>query len=309
MPTPRRARTHLVTVFALLATALSATEVTTLPVGPKPESVTRGFESKLFVSLMGESRALGDSDGSIVSLEEKTSTVTTFATGFDDPKGLVFTGTHLITADFKTVWRIDASGKKEILAAAKNFPTAPLYLNDVALSPDGKAVLVTDMGARDKILGPSGLHPLDSPEARAVPALGRVYRIALDTGTVSIALDHHAALPCPNGLHVLPDDTLLLAEFFTGNLLSFAPGSTSPTTLSREHRSCDGLAHDTSGNLYVSEVLTGRIHRISPDGQKTLLLTLPSAADHLIDDTHPEAPRLLIPDTKSGTLVLLPLTK
>ncbi len=289
--------------------SLFATAPFEIKVGPKPESVTRGFENKLFVSLMGESRALGDGDGSIVCLDEKSGAVTTFATGFDDPKGIVFTGTHLITADFKTVWRIDASGKKEILADAKAFPDAPLYLNDVALAPDAKAVLITDMGARDNMLGPAGLHALESPEAKALPSVGRIYRIALDTGAVSIVIDHNPAMPCPNGLDVLPDGTLRIAEFFTGNLLSFAPDSTTPTTLAREHRSCDGLAHDTSGNLYVSEVLTGRIHRISPSGEKTLLLKLPSAADHLLDETNPDAPRLLIPDTKSGTLVILPLHK
>ena len=35
-------------------------------------------------------------------------------------------------------------------------------------------------GARDKIMGPDGLWPLDSPEAKALPALGRIYHIGLD---------------------------------------------------------------------------------------------------------------------------------
>ncbi len=301
---------HLLLLFSLSAFSPSAflhAETTTIKVGLKPESVTYGFDGKLFLSLMGESRALGDADGSIVCLDEKTSTVTTLTTGLDDPKGLVFTGTHLVTADFKTVWKIDASGQKTILAEAKNFPTAPIYLNDVALSPDGRSVLVTDMGARDKILGPAGLHPLDSPEARALPALGRVYRISLDTGAVSIALDHSPAMPCPNGIDALPNGAIRVAEFFTGNILEYNGCET--TTLATGLRSCDGIAHDRAGNLYLCEVLTGQVWRIAPNGEKTLLIKLASAADHLLDETNPDAPRLLIPDTKSGTLVILPLHK
>src|SRR5512145_2398177 len=121
--------------FALLcASQVLAGEVTSLPVGPSPESVTRGFGGRLFVTLMGRSRVPGDGDGRIVSFDEKKATSTDLATGLDDPKGLVFTGTHLVTADFKTVWSVDEKGNKRVLAGPAAFPDEPLFLNDVALT-------------------------------------------------------------------------------------------------------------------------------------------------------------------------------
>ncbi len=40
-----------------------------LAVGATPESVTKGFEGKYFVTLMGTSRKLGDGDGKIAQVD------------------------------------------------------------------------------------------------------------------------------------------------------------------------------------------------------------------------------------------------
>ena len=40
-----------------------------LAVGPTPESVTKGFGGKYFVTLMGASRKAGDGDGKVVKVE------------------------------------------------------------------------------------------------------------------------------------------------------------------------------------------------------------------------------------------------
>jgi biotin carboxyl carrier protein len=59
-----------------------------LAVGATPESVTKGFGGKYFVTLMGASRKAGDGDGKIVKVDGDKVTVLT--EGLDDPKGIVF---------------------------------------------------------------------------------------------------------------------------------------------------------------------------------------------------------------------------
>jgi sugar lactone lactonase YvrE len=312
--------------LALVASALLCAspslgdEAKTITVGPSPESVTRGFGGRLYVTLMGTSRTPGDGDGRIVSFDEKTATATVLAAGFDDPKRLVFTGTHLVTADFQTVWSVDEKGTRTVLAGPAAFPDEPLFLNDVALTLDRKAVLVTDMGARDKLFGPSGLWPLDSPEGRAVPALGRVYRIELSTGRVSIAIDRSAIMPCPNGVDILADGAIRVGDLFTGNLIEFrgaasksrsadAPtlGEKDAKLLATGHRGADGVVHDETGALYLSEVFSGIVWRLGSGGEKRELARLTSAADHFVDASPAPEPRLIVPDTKAGTLVMIPL--
>ncbi len=288
----------------LAASFVSAAELRSVAVGPTPESVTPGFGGRLYVTLMGTSRQAGDGDGRIVMVDGDT--VRPFADGFHDPKGIVFTGTHLITADFTQVWRIDSEGRKTLLASPEAFPVPPVYLNDVALSPDGQSVLVTDMGATNRMRGPDGqLWPLESAEARELPRVGRVFRIGFD-GRVSIAVDANAAMPCPNGVDVLEDGRIRVAEFFTGTLLEYpADGSTrNPKVLGRGFRSGDGLAHAADGSIYVSEVITGRVARIRADGSIDELATLSSAADFHFDR---ERRQLIVPDSKAGTLVFVPV--
>jgi len=151
--------------LAVVRLASPSARLKSISVGPNPESVTRGFDGDLIATLMGSTRTKGDGNGRIVRI--KGEIVTDFATGFDDPKGLVFAGDSLVTADFDHVWRIDASGKKNLLAGPAAFPTPPLYLNDIAVAPDGQGIYVTDMGVPGKMRAPDGqLWPLDSRKPR-----------------------------------------------------------------------------------------------------------------------------------------------
>ena len=273
-----------------------------LAVGPNPESVTRGFGGSYFVSLMGETRTPGDGNGRIVVLEGDSPR--TFAGGLDDPKGLVFVGGFLITADFTRVWKIDAAGGKSLLAGPGSFPHPPVYLNDVAVAPDGQSVLVTDMGAVAKMRDPAGkLWAPGSAEARALPAIGRVYRITLD-GRVTEVIAANAQMPLPNGVDVLPDGRIRVAEFFHGRILEWSDGVWK--TLAEGHRSADAIVHDRKGRFYVTEVFTGKVWRYAADGssREDLGGGLESAADMMVDEDTGFA---VVPDTKRGLLVFLPL--
>ncbi len=287
--------------FWMMANPVTAGQ-DTLVVGPNPESLTRGFDGEIFVSIMGESRKEGDADGGIFKLDGKE--ISTFCDGLDDPKGIVMIGDFLVTTDYRKIWKIDKQGKKELLVGPEDFPNPPLYLNDVALSPNGKSVLVTDMGDKDKMADASGkFWPLDSEGAKALPALGRVYRVTLD-GDVTEVIPPNAEMPCPNGVDVLADGTIRVAEFFTGNILE--RDGEKWKIIADGHRSADAIVHDSKGRFYVSEVKTGRVTRYEADGsgQTELGEDLQSAADMIVDE---KSRQLIVPDTKAGKLVFIGL--
>lgn len=295
------ALTLFLCIGALQGHANDASSFRTLTVGATPESVVFGFDGKLFVTLMGSKREKGDGDGKVVMVDGDK--VTPFTDGLDDPKGIVFIGGKLITADFDKIWAIDTKGVKTLLAGPDAFPKPPIYLNDVVLEPGGKSILVNDMGDIKAMFAPDGTFwPLDSEEAKNLPPLGRVYRITLE-GEVSVVIDHAQEFPNPNGIDVLPDGTLLIAEFFRGTLLEWKAGKW--RTISSDHRSGDGIAHDDAGNLYLTEVKTGNVWHIKAEsGEKNKLATLQSAADLILDG---EKKQLIVPDSKAGLLVFIPV--
>ncbi|MCW5556262.1 MAG: SMP-30/gluconolactonase/LRE family protein [Verrucomicrobiae bacterium] len=290
-------------LVAFVAFALSsshAAERRVVRVGKNPESVTKGFGGHYYVTLINEGNVPGD--GTVVKLVGDQPEV--FATSLENPKGIVFVGGYLVTADMKTVWKIDAEGRKSVLAAEKDLPfPVSNFLNDVAAAPDGKSVFVSDMGASDKMNGPEGLWPLDSPQAKALPAIGRIYQITLE-GKVSIAVDANPDMACPNGVSAPGPDELLVGEFFTGNLISVSQGQRK--VLATGYRGADAIERDPQGNLYVSSWTQGKVWKLDPRGQNATVLAegFQSAADFFLD---PEAKQLVLPDMRAGTLTFLPL--
>jgi sugar lactone lactonase YvrE len=284
--------------FAVLfAGSAFAADIKSIDVGANPESVTKGFGGKYYVTLMGATRNPGDGDGGIVVIENDQAKP--FVSGMHDPKGIVFLDGSLITADFTEVWKINGKGEKKLLAGPDAFPKPILFLNDVAIAADGKSVLVTDMGARDKIAGPDGFWPLDSAEAKAVPAVGRIYQITMD-GKVTEVIGADEKMKCPNGVDVSADGKIRIAEFFTGNIYEWEKGDFK--VIAEGHRSADAIVHDSKGNFYVTEVRTGNVWKYP--GKTKMGEGLTAAADAFVDE---EAGLLLVPETKAGKLVFLPL--
>jgi sugar lactone lactonase YvrE len=284
----------LAAIVLVVPVSAQTTLVKTLNIGDRPESVCRGFDGKLYVTVMNSKDTAGDAVIKVVDGDK----ISTFATGMDEPKGIAFTGDHLITADSKQVWKIDAKGKASVLAAADAFPHPPVFLNDVAVAPDGKSVFVTDTGDVPAMLGPDGLWPLDSPQAKEIPVIGRVYQIQFD-GKVTVAIDACPEMLNPNGVTSPEAGLLLVAEFFKGNILIHRDGKL--TILNTGLRGGDGIERDSKGNLYVSSWTQGKVWKLDPDAKKTEVIIKghKAAADFLLDEKNG---LLILPDMTAGTL-------
>jgi sugar lactone lactonase YvrE len=274
----------------------------TIPVGTRPESVTKGFGGRWFITVMNTPLTAGD--GVVKVLDGDTAS--DFATGFNEPKGICFTGKFLVVTDVNKVWKIDAKGEKTVLADDASFSEPVVYLNDAACEPGGKAVFITDMGAHSKMRDPEGkLWPLGSPGAVALPAIGRVYRIGLD-GKVKIALDKTTDMPCPNGVSVASRGRLLIGEFFTGTLMEAKGGKLKP--LASGMRGADAIEEDGKGNVYVSSWDQGKVWKVGKGNKEPELVAegFQAAADFFLDR---KGQQILLPDMKAGTLTFLPLPK
>jgi gluconolactonase len=100
-----------------------------------PESAAVGPDGKVYVTVIGEREKKGDGSVAIV---EPSGKITMFATGLDDPHGVVIVADSLYIADVKVVWKVDAKGKVEVYLGPEGFPRAPGYLNDIAHDGKGK---------------------------------------------------------------------------------------------------------------------------------------------------------------------------
>ena len=244
-----------------------------------PESVVLNPQGQMFVSVIGEPDR--DGDGAVVKIEDGK--VVPFASGLDDPKGLVALQRWLFVADKKRVWRIDETGKAEVFAPASSFPTPPLFLNDLDVDLETGMLYLSDSGNRQ---GENGA----------------VYRIS-PQGAVSLILDKkrlpgssHAEWRTLGRAH-----HLLLADFGTGMLHRIKLADSSVETVAEGLGAADGLAWDQFGRLFVSDWRGGRVFGIARPGDRPVLLAhgLTNAADLIVD---PATPRLLIPDMGGGTV-------
>jgi sugar lactone lactonase YvrE len=100
-----------------------------------------------------------------------------------------------------------------------------------------------------------------------------------ENGSVTVLLRGIAG---PEGLIVLPDGTLIIAEQRTNRILTLAPGAPSPTVLralpgtpstARCKDGVDGIALDpTTNTVIVPDSPTGEVYSMSLDGKNLTLL-------------------------------------
>jgi sugar lactone lactonase YvrE len=290
-------------------------------VGPRPESVVRGWGDKLYVSIQGPSGELGVMDGEVRVVDLATGKAAPFAAGFENPRGLTFTGKELVIADQKKIFRVDSAGNKTLLAASEQFPNPANFFNDMATEPGGKAVLVTEMGRRDLIRvpattppSPQRLIPVDSPAAYDVPPLARVYRITLEkTPTITSMFEPSRKLLVINGVTTSSKKrgNLLVLDFFHGSIVEVEPHgaggkSSKMTILATGLRGADGIEQGKDGTIYVSSFENGMVWRLGADGDNLRVLVneagFQTTADLTLDE---KAKKLYVPNTAAGTIMVV----
>lgn len=288
--------------FAVASGVLCAESHKTISVGKNPESVCRGFGGKLYVTMINDEEP---GDGTIVVVEGEQATV--FAKGFNAPKGLVFVGDYLVTADETTLWKVDKTGAATKLVEAKNFPEPIEFLNDVAVGHDGASVYVSEMSTPKPMFDPAGdrkLWDLDGPQAKTLPNKGCIYKVTLK-GEVSVAVPAgNPLIRFPNGVAIGSEgEGIFVGDFFSGEIVNYQDGKY--RTLATGMRGIDGLTI-TKDTFYASSWTQGKVWKVDRKTRATTVILegLKSAADFYYDVKNNQ---LVVPDMISGTLTFLPI--
>jgi len=251
-----------------------------------PESVCLGGDGRIYVTEIGEFDKDGDGFVSVV-VDGKAQP---FAKGLDDPKGIVAFQNAFYVTDKKRVVRVDGQGNVSVFATPEKFPTAPLFLNDIAVDPETNSLYVSDSG---DLKG----------------AAGAVYRIDARSAKITTVADPKTIpeMNTPNGLILDGSSHLLMADFGSGNLYRIKLSDRSAAKIADGFEGADGLTWDKFGRLFITSWKTGKVFAIARPGEKPVLITdkFSQAADSCLD---PTGKFLLVPDMKEGTLTALPTT-
>jgi glucose/arabinose dehydrogenase len=248
-----------------------------------PESAVAGPDGRYFISSVGlfdEQR-----DGTIQVFPNQTGKP--FATGLNDPKGLVFHEGNLYVTDVDRVCRVNMRGEMREWVTWGDFPEPPKFLNDIAVDLEGN-FYVSDTG---DFQGTGGA----------------VYRISPDE-KVSLYAGGKTSpgIKAPNGLLWEDEKGLLILDWLTGELFRVARAGAPATLVAAGFPGGDGLARDVDGNLYASSYTEGKVWVVPAGSAKPELFAegFRSASDISIDNRRGQ---IVLPDMEAGTLSVLPI--
>lgn len=247
-----------------------------------PESAIAHTDGRVFVSEIGEFGKGGDGQISVINPDGSK---TVLAGGLNDPKGIDLFNNALYVADINQVFKIDMDGNVQVIADSKSLPGKAEFLNDLEIDGNGN-VYVSDSGTED------GKH-------------AGIYKITPD-GEISQVLNEESGIKRPNGLLMDGINTLLVADFGTGDLYRADLSSGKVKDLNQGFGGADGLVRDTHGFLYVSDWHNGKVWQLAGPRATPQLIAdqFKAAADIALsaDGNH-----LLVPDMKAGELIYLPI--
>ncbi len=231
---------------------------------PGPESVAVGPDGAWYVSAFGKFD--NGSDGAVYRVDPKTGKPQVYASGLEDPCGLIFLGSTLWAADRKGVYRV-TRGKAELVYPAKEFPQPLHFLNDLAVGPGGE-LYVSDTG--DSTANGHG----------AVFRLSQGKRPAVLAGSDTVR-----AQSSVNGLFTAGGDSMYTVGYRTG-VLSVTDGRGGWRNLAQGLGSPDGIDAAPDGGFYISDNVGGDLFLVrSQPGAKPVKLAsgLQSPADLIVD--------------------------
>ena len=271
-------------VGMMVATPVWGAKNKVVKIGERPESLTKGFGGKYYVTVMNSPDKEGDAVIKVLDGEKSK----VFAKGLNEPKGIAFTGKYLVTADQTRVMKIDRKGNVSVLADKNDFPREVSFLNDVAASHDRKSVYVTDMGAISKMFDPDKertLWPIGSKQDKELPRKGCVYKVTLE-GKVTLAVPAgNKLMRFPNGVTVTgkkDEEILVMGDFFTGNIVAY--NNEKFRVLAKGMRGADAVEFG-KGVIYVSSWPLGKVWKYDRKSKKTTVLSdkFTTAADFFYD--------------------------
>lgn len=272
--------------MSLLSIAGHAGELKKVTGLKTPESAVAGPDGRIYVSEIGEFGKEGDGQISVIGSDGKAKP---FATGMNDPKGLVFAKGTLYVTDVDRVLKVGKDGKWSVFTAADAFPAHPRFLNDLEADKAGN-IYVSDTGNIKENTGE-----------------GAIYKIGKDgkpSVVVSAAKDKRVV--APNGLLMDGNDRLLDLDFLTGELYRINLKTGAMEKLAEGFGGGDGVVRASNGMLYLSDWATGRVFSLAKDGTVSLVSAneFKSAADIALA---PDGKHLLVPDMKAGEMAYLPI--
>jgi len=231
---------------------------------PGPESVAVGPDGAWYVSAFGK---FGNGlDGAVYRVDPQSGKSEVYATGLEDPCGVIFVGSTLWAADRKGVYRV-SRGNAELVYPAKDFPRPLHFLNDLAVGRNGE-LYVSDTG--------------DS----TANGHGAVFRLSPGKPpTVLAGSDTVKAQSSVNGLFSAGGDSMYTVGYRTG-VLSVSDGKGGWRDLASGLGSPDGIAAAPSGGFYISDNVGGDLFLVrSEPGAKPVKMAsgLQSPADLIVD--------------------------
>jgi sugar lactone lactonase YvrE len=247
---------------------------------PAPESVAVGPDGAWYVSSFGKFGVKGD--GAVYRVDPEKGTRKIFASGLEDPCGLLFMRNTLWAADREGVYRV-TRGKVELVYRAKDFPRKLHYLNDLAA---GRAdtFYVSDTG--DSTAAGHG----------AVFVLTPGKRPAVLPGSDTVKAQSSA-----NGLFPGSSDSLYLVGYRTG-VLSVTDGQGAWREIAKGLGSPDGIGAAGNRGFYVSDNVGGDLFLVPRvPGEKPIKLAagLKSPADLVVDQRRG---LLIVPENSGNRL-------
>jgi len=190
------------------------------------------------------------------------------------PKGMAFMDDKLYVADLDTVRIFDRKTGEP--AGEVKIPGAT-FLNDMAAAPDGKSVIVSDMGVK---MGAKGFDPTGTDAVYAIDKTKKLVTIAKTKD-----------LGQPNGLFPTADKTWVVT-FGSGELYSLDAKGKKADVMKLPKGMLDGIV-GVGGDILVSSWDAQAIYRGKPGGDfKVVVEDVKSPADIGYDS---KRMRLLVP--------------
>ena len=272
-------RVFLCLLSALVSVTLKAHESLNIISGfVSPESVIQDAKGDIYVSEIGEFNKDGDGKITRISIDGKLST---FASGMDDPKGLIFIGKSLYVADKNRVLKVEPDGKWSVFGSTMAFPQTPIFLNDITSDESGN-LYVSDSGNLQ-----SG---------------GAIFKIAKDKKITLVLNENTPEILAPNGLWVVKND-LYEVDFSSGILYKINLKTKSITKVAEALGGGDGLIK-SGNNFFVSDWKNGKIFKVQ--GNKVSLFKdgFKAAADIALSY---DKKSIITPDMKAGSVTIVPI--